>query len=469
MKKIIIFLAATVLMAGSAFAQQSFRSAYFLDGYNYRHELNPAFASRTSYFSVPVISSFNLETQSNLGVSTFLYPVNGQLTTFMNPAVSADEFLGRLDSENRLNINNRISLFSLGIRGKRSFFSVDVNMKTAADINLPYGLFDFMKNMGKFQRYEITDLSAKINSRLEFALGYGRQISDRLSVGARVKLLVGMANIEANIDRMDIQMDEDKWSIQSQGTLKSSSFIDIPTKGESGAEITDPSDKNLLDFDSMDAAEGSLISGFGAAIDLGAEMEVIDGLKVSLAVNDLGYMSWKNTISAQTSGEGWSFDGFDEVSFDGGKDNSLKKQFDDLTDDIADMFDFRRTGKDGTNGGMISATVNAGVEYSLPFYRNLTAGLLSSTYINGSYTWTETRLFANLKPVKWFSCAVNCAMSKFGSTVGAVVGFHTSGFSVFVGSDHLNFNLAKASGPLLYPYEKLNADINFGISFNLGK
>lgn len=469
MKKIIILLTAAVFATGNAFAQQSFRSAYFLDGYNYRHEFNPAFASRTSYFSVPVLSSFNLETQSNLGVSTFLYPVDGQLTTFMNPSVSADEFLGKLDSKNRLNLNNRISLFSLGIRGSKSFFSVDVNMKTTTDINLPYGLFDFMKNAGKFQQYEISDISAKIDSRLEYTLGYSRQLSDRLSVGARVKFLVGMANIEANIDRMNIQMTEDRWSIQSQGTLKSSSFMDIPTKGESGAEITDPSDKDLLDFDSMEATEGSIISGFGAAIDLGVEMEVIDGLNVSFAVNDLGYMSWKNTISAQTSGKGWSFDGFENVSFDGDKENSLKNQFDDLTDDMMDMFDFRRTEKDGTNGGMLSATINAGVEYSLPFYRDLTAGLLSSTYINGGYTWTEARLFANLKPVRWFSCAVNCAVSKFGSTVGAVVGFHTSGFSMFIGSDHLNFKLAKASGAILYPYERLNADINFGISFNLGK
>ena len=36
----------------------------------------------------------------------------------------------------------------------------------------------------------------------------------------------------------------------------------------------------------------------------------------------------------------------------------------------------------------------------MPFYRDLTAGVLSSTHINGGYTWTEARLFANLKPAK---------------------------------------------------------------------
>ena len=466
MKKTIIFIM-MALAAGNVFAQQTFRSTYFLEGYNHRHQFNPAFSSATSYFAVPLLSSFNLESQSNMGVNTFLYPVDGKLTTFMNSAVPANEFLGKLSANNQLNLDNRISLMSFGIRRNESFFSFDVNMRTSVAVNLPYSLFDFMKNAGQFQHYDISDLSAKINSRVEFALGYSRSVTERLNVGARVKFLVGAANVEADIDRMNIQMTEDKWSIQSHGILKSSSFMNIPTKGESGT-VTDK-DRDMLDFDNIDVRDGSYISGFGAAIDLGAELEIIDGLKVSLAVNDLGYMSWRNTTVAQTSGEGWSFDGFDNVSFDGDKENSLKNQFDDLTDDVADMFDFRRTEKDGTDGGMIAATVNAGVEYTMPFYKGLSAGLLSSTYINGVFTWTEARLFANLKPAKWFSCGVNYAVSKFGSTVGAVMGIHVPGFNIFIGSDHLTFDFAKADEGILYPYGKLNTNINFGISFNLGK
>lgn len=470
MKKTIIFIIAALAATGSAFAQQTFRSTYFLDGYNLRHEFNPAFMSETSYFSLPVMGAFNLETQSNMGVNTFLYPVNGQLTTFMNPAVSADEFLGKLKDKNQFNLDSRISMLSLGIRAGKSSFTFDVNMRTSTAFNLPYSLFDFMKNAGKSQSYDVSDLSARFNSRMEWAFGYSRNITDRLNVGARVKVLVGLVNAEATIDRMDIRMTEDKWSIQSLGTLKASSFLDIPTKGESGVELDDPSDADLIDFDNIDSKEnGSIISGFGAAIDLGAEMEVIDGLKVSLSINDLGYMSWKNTVVARTSGDGWSFDGFDNISLDGGKENSIKNQFEDLTDDMMDMFDFRRTEKDGTEGGMISATLNIGAEYTLPFYRGLSAGLLNSTYINGSFSWSETRLFANLKPVNWFSCSANCGMSKFGTTFGAALGFHAPGFSIFLGTDHLNLNLAKASGAILYPYKKLNTNINFGISFNLGK
>ena len=64
---------------------------------------------------------------------------------------------------------------------------------------------------------------------------------------------------------------------------------------------------------------------------------------------------------------------------------------------------------------------------------------------------------------------MNYAVSKFGSTVGAVVGFHVPGFNIFIGSDHLPFRFAKANDWILYPYGKLNTNLNLGISFNLGK
>ena len=182
MKKAIIFIIAAFFVSGTATAQHTFRSAYFLDGYNLRHEFNPAFAPVSSYFSLPVSGAFNLQTQSNLGVSTFLYPVNGKLTTFMNSSVQADEFLSKLKPDNLLSLDNRVSLLSLGIRSKKSYITFDVNIKSSAAVNLPYSLFDFMKNAGESQNYNISDLSARINGVAEAAFGYSRQKIGRAHV-----------------------------------------------------------------------------------------------------------------------------------------------------------------------------------------------------------------------------------------------------------------------------------------------
>ena len=466
MKKIIISALAILALAGTASAQQALRSTYFLEGYNMRHQFNPAFAPETGYFAFPVLSGFGLGTQSNIGADTFVYPLDGKLTPFMNSAVSADEFLGKLQGNNQISVDNNISLLSLGIKKSKAFYSLDLNVRTRFAANLPYGLFDFMKNTGKSRQYDISGLSADSDSRVELALGYGREINERLRVGARLKFLVGMANIEANIEEMNILMTEDVWSVRSTGVLKSSSPLEFKTKGETGAELDSPSDKDLIDFRDIGTG-GKAVNGYGAAVDLGAEMEVIEGLKVSLAINDLGYMAWKNTTIAETSGDGWSFDGFDNISLDGGNDNSLRKQFDDLADDFSDMYDFRRTAKDAENGGMIAATINAGAEYVMPFYRNMSVGLLGTSYINGDYSWTEGRLFLNLRPARWFSAGVNGAISKFGPTLGAVVGIHTKGFNLFIGTDSLPLKYAKATENILYPYGRLNTGVNISLSCNL--
>lgn len=467
MKKTIIAIIAALVPVIGASAQQTFISTYFLEGYNHRHQFNPAFASKTSYFAVPILCSFNLETQSNLGISTFLYPIDGRLTTFMDSAIPAEEFLGKLSSENILNVDNQISMMSFGIRRDKSFFSFDVNAITSVSLNLPYSLFDFMKHSETSQNYEISNITARMNGRLEFAFGYSRSVTKKLNIGARVKFLVGVANVEVDAERTEILTNEDKWSVHSYATLKSSSFMDIRTKGETGAEIEKPSDRDMLDFGDVKTNGGKLVNGFGAAVDLGAEMEVAKGLKLSLSINDLGYLGWRNTTVARTSGEEWSYDGFKDISFDASKDN-WNDQLDDLIEETLDMFDFRRTEKNGAYGGMIAATVNAGVEYTMPFYNALSAGLLSSTHINGKYSWTQTRLFANLRPAKWFSCGLNFAMARFGWGVGAAIGFHAPGFNLFIGSDRLPLQKIKVYDEILYPYGKLNTSVNFGISFNLG-
>lgn len=66
---------AGALVAGALMgsAQDANRSGYFLDGYTFRHNINPAFAPERNYISIPVIGNFGVSAMSNIGVNTFLY------------------------------------------------------------------------------------------------------------------------------------------------------------------------------------------------------------------------------------------------------------------------------------------------------------------------------------------------------------------------------------------------------------
>lgn len=477
-RNILLALFIALVSAVALPAQQSLRSAYFMEGYNYRHELNPAFAAQRSYFALSTLGGVNAGIQSNMGVNTFLYPVDGGLTTFMNSSVSSDEFLGKLKKNNKLSVDVSTTLLSLGIWSGKSFWTFDMKTKVGADLNVPYALFDFMKNAGNSQFYDIAGLAARIDSRMEFSLGYARNINDIVNFGARVKFLLGIGNMEMKVNKMKVQMNEDKWSVDSKGSLNvSMGLLNIPTEGEIDSE-TAPENYDRISFDNIDTKDNlsipsDMINGYGAAIDLGAEIEIIPDLRLSLAINDLGFMSWRNNVLATTDEKGWSFDGFDNFSFDSEKDNSLKNQFNDIGDGLEDLIKFRKVSDGGKRAQMLAMTMNFGAQYVMPFYDGLSVAALSTTRFDGSYRWTEGRFYLDLTPARWFSFGVNYGISSFGSSMGAAIGFHTSGFSMFLGTDHIAWNYAKAADlngtAINYPYGPARLGLNFSVSFNVGR
>lgn len=114
-----ILAAALILFgAGVANAQQNnLRTAYFLDGYTYNFKLNPALAPERGFFSIPAIGNLGVGVESNLALSTLLYPTaDGQMMTFLDDRVSAEEFSKKIRKRNNINANANIDILSLGFR-----------------------------------------------------------------------------------------------------------------------------------------------------------------------------------------------------------------------------------------------------------------------------------------------------------------------------------------------------------------
>ena len=158
-------IAAALLFAWAApaasMAQNSLRSAYFLEGYTYRHQMNPAYASERNYVGMPVLGNFNMGLQGNVGVSNFLYKLpNGDLTTFLNQSVSSSEFLGDLKDRNRLNLDFDMNIISFGFHKWGGFNTFDLSVKSGTRMTLPKDLFEFAKvcMTGGHSEYDLEDL-----------------------------------------------------------------------------------------------------------------------------------------------------------------------------------------------------------------------------------------------------------------------------------------------------------------------
>lgn len=483
MKKIntiLAMLAASCVCIG-ANAQQRLESGYFLDNYNYRHQLNPAFTSTRSYFTIFGLGNTGVTLQGNVGVNNFLFPYrDGQATTFMNGDISAGQFLGGLREVNRIGADFSLPLVSTGRFGPfGGYTTVELSIKGNTDVRLPYELFDFMKNIGARQSYDINNIGVKAQAYAELALGHAHKITDRLNIGAKVKLLVGLANADARVDNMHVTMTQDMWNVRASGKINASlPGLTLPVKGETGA-ATDPSEMNEVDFDAIGDGFDNIQSmkdifssmGYGVAFDLGASYEfdsgLLEGLSLSAAVLDLGFMSWGKTVSAVTGNNSWSFEGFQDISFESGE-NSLNEQFNSLGESFSDLLKFERLDDSKEKTRMLACTVNVGAEYEMPFYRRLSVGVLSTTRISGPFTNAEGRLSVNVEPADWVGVSTSYGISTFGSTWGAIVSFNFPGIGIFVGTDSIPTRLVKIDRVSL-PYGRLNFNLNFGLSFNISK
>ncbi|MDE6207904.1 MAG: hypothetical protein K2M55_08860 [Muribaculaceae bacterium] len=437
-----------------------------------RHELNPAFASEYNYVSFPALGDLNIGAMSNVGVNTFLYKMpGGQLTTFMNKSVSADEFLGKLSNHNKVTFNTDVTILAAGFKAFKGYNTINIGVRADAGVTMPKGLFEFMKlgQTGPDTEYNFKDLTVKANAMAEVALGHSHTINERLDVGAKVKVLLGVGNVHGKITDMRVRMSDTQWAITANGEMNiaAGNGLEFPTKQESGKEYDDPSEATEVDWDNINYDSFGL-GGFGLGFDLGATYKLLPELTLSLAVRDLGFMNWNHNYKAATPGKEWSFGGFSEIALDSDQpnyeDNKIGQQFDDLWDDMQDMVNFHREDVRGSRLTALSATLHIGAEYVMPFYKGLTGGFLFTHQFNGPFSWTEGRFSANVKPAKWFDATINYGASTFGSSLGWMLNFHPRGFNFFVGTDHQFFKVT----PQFIPVGHASAALNMGINFTFG-
>ena len=73
-------LSASLLMLGGAAMAQNLNSAYFTEGYHYRHNLNPAFGDSCSFISIPALGNISVNTRGNFGYQDVVMknPMYGQ-------------------------------------------------------------------------------------------------------------------------------------------------------------------------------------------------------------------------------------------------------------------------------------------------------------------------------------------------------------------------------------------------------
>ena len=475
MKKIALrhILAGVCLaLAGPAMAQ-ALSSAFYTDGFVMRHSLNPALGNDSiTYISIPVVGGLNVRTQGSLAVKNVIFDnprygqgSNDKKTTFLNPAISAEEALKGLKSgDNKILGEVFVPIISIGFPGWGGYNTLEINSRSNFGVSLPYSFFEFAKNTGN-KRYEIGKIVADAQEYAELALGHSHKFVDnKLTVGAKVKFLFGIANAHGEINNLVANLQGDVWTLMGDAALDISAG---DTKFKSEQKEYKRQSLGHTTYNQVNDIEFKAgMSGFGLGFDIGAEYKVMEDLKVNFALLDIGFISWSKNIRAENTTKTFTFSGFKDVKVGDNVDDDDPKKFSNMSDSYADQLaDFAHLedvgeGKKRTTG--LGTTMNFGAEYRLPMYHPLSFGLLSTTRFNGNFSWNEERISANWAPLKWLSGGMSFGLGTYGASTGWIVNIHPKGFNFFVGADHILGKMAKQGVPLS---SKASVSLGMNITF----
>lgn len=456
--------AVALSLAGSAFAQ-NLKGSYFMEGSLFRHELNPAFEAQQTYVSMPALGNLGVGINGNFGLSDVMFNRNGRTVTYLHPDVSVTDALSGLGSNNKLIFNLNEQILGVGFRGIGGYNTIGLNARSFMGAKLPYGIFEITKDLQN-KNYDISDMSIFAQGYVELALGHSHRIDENWRVGGKLKFLFGGARLNAEMEDLALNLQADnKWTATAHAKVEANvKGLVVPEKNEEYE--TRPGTYKTVDFDNIDV-NGAGLGGFGMAVDLGAEYDfkdIVPGLKASIALLDLGFINWSESHTIVNNGKDFEFNGFQNVKVQDGEGVKLSDQTDELKDKLADLYRLQNEGDKGSSSHGIGTTLNVGVEYALPMYEQVRFGLLSTTRIQGAYTWNEERLSVNYTPCKWFEMNINGGLGTFGGSFGWMLNVHPVGFNFFIGMDHTLGRVSKQFVPL-----RSNADFTMGINFPLTK
>lgn len=448
-------LIALFALASIGAGAQSLYTGYFSDGFLYRHDMNPAIGNDRGYVSFPALGNFNLSVSGSLGLGDVLYNVNGRTVTFMHPNVSTSEFLSHIHDNNKFNAGVRLQILGVGFKGFGGYNTIEINAREDGGFLFPGSVFHIMKEGLSSKTYDLSNFGAREQAYGEIALGHSRQVDEKLRVGAKVKVLAGLANIEARVDKAQLTFGEDNYSAVSNAT------VDMSINGASFVEKTSLRGPDNVPHTYVNDVEADEIApnGFGLAVDLGAEYQLTDHLKLSAAILDLGFISWKHNAQASTNGDRhFSTDGY--IFTIGDDDHDFDTEMERIGEDLAALYELRDNGDTGGRTTGLGATINLGAEYTLPAYDKLSFSALSTSRIMGKYSSTDFRLGANFTPAKIFTMSASVDAGTYGVGCGFMFSFHPKGFSLFMGMDRFLGTLAKQGVPL-----HSNAHLSLGLNF----
>lgn len=372
---------------------------------------NPAFVPKYKYVvGLPISSLYEGYTNSGFSYNDLVKRQDGQVNADLTGWIS------KLPEKTFITAAAGADLLRLGFRiNPKVYLGVNVTGKTFGQGFLPKDMATLLVDGNAPYVNSTANVSPMLEalSYLETAVGAAYEVDSKLTVGGRIKILKGVANITTEASDISIAVDENYGITASAG-------IDVRTSGvnsltNSGYEVS----KEIKNY----------MKNGGLAIDLGATYRLLDKLTLNASIVDLGSIKWKTNLysySMDRSVATYTFSGIDANQLVNGNGNeyiqaqkdSIKNKF-DLKEGPTDAYRTMLPAKFYVGGNYeIIKNLNVGTVFFAQSFKGrfspgwttslnknfgrVVSATLSYTLSNRSYNNFGAGLSLNLAPVQLY-------------------------------------------------------------------
>ena len=444
---------------------------YHMYGVPQANQLNPAFQPNcNAYLGFPMLSPLNFSLELDPLRYKDIFSYNSQLDqiiTFMHPEGDKEAFINRQKPLNALNTSIGTNPLSMGWRNKQFYFTIDFTEKIDQNFRFTKDFMEFFLNGNRNQeRFNFSETGLDVKYYHELALGISYDYDDQFQIGARAKVLFGMADLNTSLSDITVRAYEDRWDFNSTMIVDiSAPFISIPVDS-AGFVIWDEIDADSSvgndDYagfvkDNLGNFLGTGNLGFG--IDFGFNFNPIENLSISASVNDLGFIRWKNNPYQLKQDGTLTWTGVDinnppiEINILG--DIIHIVWIDAETDSILQPLKF--TSVTESYFTFLSGKVYLGAAYELG--EKVKFGIVTRTRIYNSHFFNQYTFSANVMPIRMFSATLSY------SIIGKNYTNFGLGLSLRLGPFNMYFITDQTPSGYLLP-ETINS-VNFRFGLNL--
>lgn len=373
-----------LILSGIPARSQINNTLYFMQGVPQSNRVNPANRPAGSfYIGIPGLAPVHVQLNS----SSFTYgdvfyrnTTDDAWITPLHPEGDKQAFLDLLKPLNYVVSDLGSALISAGFNTSIGFFSIDVTSRFDGGVYYPGDMARLILDESVENRtYQFDGTALDLSAFDEISVNWAGDILPNLQVGARAKMLFGIANLTTSKSEMELTRSQDVYRIQADMMFNASlpmaevlydqegNVEDIVLK--EGVEEGDPRELPKYMFNTRN---------LGVGLDLGVNYRPMDRLLLSASVTDIGFIKWKDEVHEAALDASFNFTEFEEDPFNVPDGIALGNYLDSL---VNVSFDSVNSILTVTPGGSYTGRLNTklfiGANYNITPFLGL--GLLSRT------------------------------------------------------------------------------------------